>query len=249
MTVNTKIVVLLLLASVIGLSSCVNEVKNTLPPQAPIDTNYLHGFTKVKISFFGTLQYFDHVTDYTGKFIDSQRQYIKPVAFGSQSNFPDFYISVGGSSRDFIITWKGNFFYIDGNAYYDTSYSWNGNPYTEVGISGGERFLFFGAISRSGNQIDSLHGSYKAESDFINMHYEEIDTAKQYIELKQLPNFMQNSDTLVFSATGKQLQSIINVLNDRSFQRYNEDVIRLHELRNIIWNAQVAPVLTVKFYK
>ena len=249
MYILCKIFPLLLLISALSLSSCVNEAKKTpVVESTPIDTNYLHRFTKVKISFYGTLQYFDTSTDYSGKFNNSLGQYTKRITLGVQSNFSDFYISLGTSERDFLITWKGNLFYINGYAYHDTSYSWNGNPYTEVGISSNERFLFYGGISQSGNQIDSLHGSYTGGVDFINMHYKENDNAKQSLELKQLPNFLQSSDTLAFSATGNQLESMINVFHDRSSQVYNEQ-LRLHELKNILWDASVAPVLTVTFFR
>lgn len=64
MTTNTKIFVLLLLASAIGLNSCVNQVKRDPIPQVLIDTNYLHGLAKVQIlfSYSDSMGVFHHTT-------------------------------------------------------------------------------------------------------------------------------------------------------------------------------------------
>src|SRR5579872_6181892 len=60
----SKIFPFLLLASALSLSSCLNEVKNlvknipTDTSSIPIDTNFLHGFKNVSITFSGACKYF-----------------------------------------------------------------------------------------------------------------------------------------------------------------------------------------------
>ena len=224
-----------------------NQVKDTSAPLVPIDTNYLHGFSKVKISFLGTLEYFDSSHDrfsYSNS-IDSVGQYTIPIVIGRQT-FKDFYVQSSNGGGEFFISWKGNFFFINGKFYGDTTYSWNGNPYTKVYTSAGKSFSIFGSIS--GNQIDSICGSYQSAFDDINFHFEKIDTTVQYLEMNRVPISSQSSDTLSFSAIGSLLKPLLGKLRDRSCQIYN-DLVMINELKQIKWDSNVQPILSIKFYK
>ena len=165
-----------------------------------IDTNYLHGFTKMDLFF--------------------SAKCICP------------------SQKDSNVVFNYNSIPIQ----------WNGKHYTYTGYSsptGG------GDISFSGNAITFGWLKYSSKSWYaygthgINTNYE-----NKFIEFNSLPNF-RNDDSIIFSKSGKNLIPNIITLVDSTFGYSGTMVgpdVEPNHTKEYIYSAP-PPILRIKFYK
>lgn len=216
--IESKILLFLLSASVVSLSSCVNETKQTSSPAStPVDTNYLHHFNSVDISLTGNFQ-----------------------SIGDQGQvYPEQSIILGTSN----LLWTGLYFH----AIYTYSNQWSyPGPYHSTMIENESRNSWsVGTISISGDQIESGESSF-TDIDNVTMsgslysHFESYKT----IKFESISLLSKNEDSLVFSMSGPSIQSDILILTDSTVSFYNGNT----RLKRISWDQQPPPVLSIKFH-
>ena len=234
----SKIFPLLFLASALSLSSCVNEAKNTAKPQGQdtlsIDTNFLHQFTFVRITFSGFEYYQCLKCQNLSTPSDSilQNNYIiptNPLSYMSTAPTPSFLSP---------IQWNGYSFqceeHVDTPGYYYT--------YDQS---------IHGKISDKGISIDSVEDNFSAHT-YIVMRTQFQDT-HDFVSLSAMgiPFSSKNQDSISFSFSGETLENKISKIEDR---HYGEEEGQIgpgainYTLSSIAWRMGT-PVLIVTFYK
>jgi len=227
-----KILPLVLLAFALSLSSCVNEVKNPVKTQTQdtvaIDTNYLHGFTKVKIYFSGKGKYLGLISG-----MDTSLTSISYNSSAAQTT-----------------QWLNNQF----SALYNYSYhtvTHDPNFGNDLTTSGATNIIFISTISDSGYRILSGVYKYSASQEqgykFGPGPYgSSVQTSLVFLNL---PLISKNADSMVYSFKGSQLQTQITQIQDSSTSTDSNigTVVDNSVLKSILWDQQ--PSLTVTFSK
>jgi hypothetical protein len=234
MNVIPKIFPLLLLALAISLSSCVNQVTSPQGLQVPLDTNYLHGFSKIKISFSAIGQY-HYVFDYYGH--DTSRQ---------DSIIPTNHIPQIGDTT-LQISWDGRNFHVlkdTGYSYSDTGNGYNGSI---------EKYHYFqeikGSISDQNKILDTLSNVF---NDYVyrnELHTREDLHDSESVVLRSLPLSIMNTDILTFSFEGKSLKDkIISIKHNILVFDASGFVFSSDFLQSVSWDVG-KPIITITFYK
>jgi hypothetical protein len=201
----------------------------------PIDTNFLHGFTKVDISFFVASENFDFSS---GKIIPST------INLSYNGNNPPYTPT---------FTWRKNNVQISGS-YYDNHAEYNQFGYQTAQISRGGGFSIGFTISRSGYQIDSGGYSVSSSDRTITQHTWVFGNSVTSFICQSLPRLFFSKDSMVFTYSGNELQSYITQVQDSN----NYIVTTMlpppnhgsgYHLENTMWDQQPPPFLRIKFYK
>jgi hypothetical protein len=228
-----KIFPLLLLASALSLNSCVNQV-NQPTAGLPIDTNYLHGFTKIKISFSALGQH-HYVFDYHGH--DTSRQ---------DSIVPTNHIpQIGDTSLR--ISWNGrNFHVLRG-----TDYSHVDSPFVYNSVI--QKYHYFqeitGKISSQSEMLDTLTDVF---NDYIYLNalhtYEDLHDSESIV-LHSIPLSITNTNILTFFFVGKSLKDKIVGVNHNILTYDTNGFISSSDfLQSVSWDVG-QPMITITFYK
>jgi hypothetical protein len=216
----------------------VNEVKNPPKTQAQdtltIDTNFLHQFNYVRITFFGSEYYQCLKCQSLPPPADTilQNNYIVPTN-------PASYMSTAGTPTILSpIQWKGYSFqceeHVDTPGYY---YTYDQSVH--------------GKISDNGISIDSVADNFSAHT-YIVMRTQFQDT-RDFVSLSAfgIPFNAKNQDSISFSFSGETLENKISKIQDT---HYGEEEGAIgpgainYTLSSVAWKVGT-PILTVTFYK
>jgi hypothetical protein len=232
------IVLLLAAAFLMSLGSCVNETK-TVEDGPPIDTNYLHGFTKVNFTFYTLAEYQNYAfhkdtTTALSIFFDSEHPTVNPITF----------------------TWTNTNLRIIGSSY--SSYNGYDQNHQQISASsGGMGFSFDCSFSQSANRIDSVSYQY-AFSQYHNSlvsHTYYINSRGTYIKAESLGRIFFSNDSIVFSTYGYLAQSQVTAVRDSTNEIGSTYPIPPgakgagHFLKNMLSDRQPTTLLRVKLYK
>jgi hypothetical protein len=187
----------------------------------PIDTNFLHGFTKVKIYFSGKGKYSGMDTALTSIIYNSSAVQWLNHQFSAPDNYSYHTVTPDPNYGNDLIT------------------------------SGAGKTIFISTISYSGYRIQS--GIYQTSS-FQQQGYKfgpgpyggSVQTNLMYVNL---PLISKNTDSMVYSFKGSQLQTQITQIQDSSTSTNSGTVFGTVVLQSILWDQQPPPILTVTFSK
>ena len=191
--------------TVLGKTSVLLHLENN-----PIDTNILHGFTKINIAFTCPCNYSTF-----GGYIWHDTTF--SFSFDSKKN------SLG--SR-----WMNNHFQSSDN-YINCS-------------------CF---ISRAGFQIDSGWCRDSSTQFGITQHTWSFKHINKYIAYNSLDRIFINSDSIVFSNSGIKLKSKMISVVDSNISAWTTSlpmwVESGYDINDILWDKLLPPILRIKFYK
>jgi hypothetical protein len=218
------------------LNSCIYEIKDEAG--SPIDTNYLHGFTKVDLSFTAATQYMMNSgeKDTTSRITILFNNYMS----GIQS----------------ATSWNGNTIQISGNTHSNyQGFDQNHQQTSETSQASG--FMLSCNISRAGNQIDSGFFSqyYSQNSNSLISHSYIIDNTGIVIHFQYLDQTLISPDSIIFSIYGNSTGSKVTQVHDSTnfiFSSYLPPPGARgegHILKNVLWGVRPFPILRVKLYK
>ena len=242
MKVTTKILVALLFAAAVGLSSCVNEVQttaNAFPSDTsttPIDTNILHSFKNISITFVGACEYYYSL-------VGMPQDALFTIGYNSTNS------DIPGNE-----VWTGKHFEFLGNL--DTIFS-HGPDSNGLGfVRTLRKSIHLDCyVSRGGRQIDS--------GQFTSYYYDYSITTHDYVYHGQntilrfqfLPQSVLSSDSLIYSFSGNRLRDNIVFIQDSSidlgstFEIPRSGVPYVNGLKEILWDRSPSPKLEIKFSK
>lgn len=196
----------------------------------PIDTTYLHSFTRCDITL-------------AGPYLESQhnvhlRDTIIPVGFST----------VVGYTITTMISWRG------GHMHADTSSSWSSDPrppdYRNDATRGSQSFSFDDSVTARNTLSGYFAESY---SSWGKNHWGTVyvdDNNSSSVQFHDLPVLFQHPDTLVFSATGPQLRGMLTSASDsHTTQASDPDYAFTRSFSGFGWDSVRAPVLTVRFWR
>lgn len=241
MSLSTKIFVTLLFASAVGLNSCVNEVNpdKNFPSDTssvPIDTNFLHGFKNISLTFSGRCQY-NYVS------IPMQPDTILRAS----------YKTINSLIR-YTIDWTGKYCKLSANM--DTGFS-HGPDSNGLGYAGTNKNIINMEcyISGGGKQIDSGKFSSYSYEYWISTHTYNYRSKSTLLRYQFLPQMSITDDSIVYSFSGDQLQANVKEIRDSSIDIMSTypiprtGVKYRDGLKEMLWDKQPLPILTIKFTK
>ena len=216
--------------TVLGKTSVLLDIEDNA-----IDTNYLHGFTKLSMSFSGVKQYD------TGQAI---------VDF----NMTGFQKGNGSFSN---IQWNGTIFTYNGrSSWQDVHKPDPNNPNTWYYYNGDEVISIQGSISRSGYIVDSGLFNFDHSERNSSYHYFDCEEHGNLMQFQSLPYTIKDSSNLTYSFSGPHLNNIITSYLEYNFSQSQLSYFICNPIKNyndisskILWDQQPSPTLTLTFSK
>ncbi len=192
-----------------------------------IDTNYLHQFAKCKIIFLG-------VREYDKKNLEQQQITKTWTDYDSTFSFP--------FNDNLSLKWNGRYFQLSGGG------SWNDSINYWQRDNGSNRFTFLGHISYRGNIIDSGTFSYSSSDSYSLRTGQGGDSKGTFFQYISIPFQKKDLDSMSFFYQGASLRQHIIQFLDSSNGGFNNSSY-IYKQKNILWDQQPIPTLTITFYR
>ena len=226
------------MASVLSLSSCVNQVKDTPKTQVQdtlsIDSSFLHQFTYVRITFFGSEYYRCLKCRSRSAPADTiiQNNYIVPTN-------PASYLTPSATAPIVSpIQWNGYSFrceeHVDTPGYYFT--------YDQS---------IYGKISDNGRTIDSVADNFYSHTYIVMRTLFEDTHDDESLSAFGIPFNSKNQDSISFSFSGETLGNKISNIQDAHYGEQEGTAsigVFNYTLTSVAWKVGT-PTLTITFYK
>jgi hypothetical protein len=219
---------LTLFAAIIG---CANNPTSTsapgpIPLGVPLDTAYLHTFTKVNVSI--------------------NTAWIELARVRTDTTISTVSYQVSFNNVMTTLKWSGF------NFTTDTSRSWHSEPqppdYRGDATDGSESYKLNGTITSVNTITGSCNYSYSNYGrNHWGMVYENGSNDRD-ISYQSIPAVTKKDDTLVFSYTGSQLKSFVSSFAVGRIY-INPDFTKVTTVKEVLWDTIPAPVLTIRFFK
>ncbi|MEP7235069.1 MAG: hypothetical protein ABI778_07215 [Ignavibacteriota bacterium] len=194
-----------------------------------VDTNYLHLFTRCKIVFYGIREYDKNQRD--GHITKTWIDYDSTI---TMANFP-----FDGNP---LVKWYGRHFQIDaGTSWSDSLNYWQ----KSYGYKG---FILSGDISYTGNSIDTGSFSNRYHNYQSLRAGQGTDDQGAIFQYRMIPIQKKDLDSLSFLYRGETLQQHITQFRDSSYGIFN-NYEYIYKLKDVLWDKQPTPTLTITFSK
>jgi hypothetical protein len=194
----------------------------------PLDTTYLHSFTRCDVVLSGAYLQSSHNKHQTDT--------ILPVGFSTVINY-------GLPSK---LVWSGD------HVHGDTSRLWSSDPtpptYRDDATRGSESFSFDDSLTASNTLSGRFSNAYSswAKNHWGNVYVDE--NLSSSVQFHDLPILIQHPDTLIFSASGAQLRGLLGSASySRTTQASDPDFAFTRSLTEFSWDSSRAPTLTIRF--